>query len=149
MFPPELPGETVPVSLVKDGIAFFKTWLQRIGGIVAFAGAIKFAIAARTEDEKEIMLAVLTMASGFMISEAVGNLNVFSLAGSGDDEFQALLLFIGKWTGRVGALGLFAGSVQFGLAIRDNNAGTKVTALKGMTAGAMVIAISGIIHTFA
>lgn len=151
-FPPTLPAGT-PAEIMQSGIEFFEKWIGRTGGLVAFAGAVKFALAARTEDEKEIMNAVLVMVSGFMICEAVGNLDLFNIpntysASAADSEFTKITDFIGKWTRRVGAVGLFAGSVQFGLAIKDNNAASKVTGLKGLTAGAMVMAISGILSMF-
>ena len=29
-----------PADMAQDGIAFFTTWIQRVGGIVSFVGAI-------------------------------------------------------------------------------------------------------------
>lgn len=151
-FTPDNLGKTVP-EILKSGVDFFGTWISRMGGLIAFVGAIKFALAIKTEDEKELMLSVLVMVSGFMIMEAVGNLNIFNIPATyskaaAETEFESILKFIGKWTRRVGAVGLFAGSVGFGLAIKDNNANGKVTALKGLVAGAVVMAVSGILYTF-
>lgn len=151
-FPPVLPTGT-PAEILQSAFDFFEKWISRAGGLVAFAGAVKFAMATRTEDEKEIMQAMLVMVSGFMISEAVGSLDIFNIpdtysAAAADTEFKSITAFVGKWTRRIGLVGLFAGSVQFGLSIKDNNAATKVIALKGMTAGAMVTAVSGLLSMF-
>lgn len=151
-FPPTVPTGT-PSDIIQNALTFFETWISRGGGLVAFAGAIKFALAVRTEDEKELMNAVLVMVSGFMICEAIDNLKLFKLpaaysAAAANTSFKALTKFIGKWGARVGSVGLFAGAIQFGFGIKENNATSKVIALKGMTAGAMVIGISGILHLF-
>lgn len=148
-FPPTLPTGT-PAEIMSSLIDTFGKWIGRAGGLISFVGAVKFALATRTEDEKELMQALLVMVSGFMISEAVGSLDIFNIpdtysAAAADTEFKSITAFIGKWTRRIGLVGLFAGSVQFGLSIKDNNAATKVTALKGMTAGAMVTAVSGVL----
>lgn len=153
-FSDSLPDDTSSVAtILKSGIEFFELWISRIGGLVAFVGAIKFALAIKTEDERELMLSILIMVSGFMVMEAVGDFDLFSIPNTyskaaADAEFEKILKFIGKWTRRVGALGLFAGSIGFGLAIKDNNANTKVNALRGLVAGATAMAVSGLLHTF-
>lgn len=151
-FPPTIPTGT-PAEIMQSGIEFFEKWISRTGGLVAFAGAIKFAMAARSEDEKEIMQSVFVMVAGFMICEAVGNLDIFNIPATyseaaANTEFTSITNFIGKWTRRVGALGLMVGAVQFGFAVKDNNATSKVIALKGLTAGAMVMAVSGLLSMF-
>ena len=55
---------------------------------------------------------------------------------------------IGRWTRRVGAAGTLVGAVMFGFSIKDNNAVGKVAALKTFAAGAIVVSVSGILHTF-
>lgn len=151
-FPPTVPTGD-PATIVSKAITFFETWITRAGGLIAFVGAIKFAISIRTEDEKEMMTALLTMVSGFMIWEAVDTLDLFNIPEKYSEEavkttFESLTKFIGKWTGRVGVVGCFAGALQFGLGIKDNNATSKVIGLKGMTAGAIVTAIAGALHLF-
>ena len=131
-----------PNEAIKTGITFFSTWIARIGGIVAFIGAVKFALSVRSDDGREQMTALLVMVSGFMIQAAVRSLNIFSIPGA---EFSALVSFISKWVRHVGAAGTFIGAVMFAFAIKDNNAVNKVTALKTLTADAMVVAISAML----
>ena len=87
--------------------------------------------------------------SGFMIQAAIANLGIFELATTNAETiFQNILLFIGRWTRRVGAAGTLVGAVMFGFSIKDNNAVGKVAALKTFAAGAIVVSVSGILHTF-
>lgn len=142
-----------PAEIAKNGITFFETWISRTGGLIAFIGAIKLAMSLKTDDEKEQMQSVFIMVSGFMITAAVKDLSIFNIPEiytkeSANAEFNSIVSFIGKWARRVGAVGMFLGSISFGFAIKDNNATTKVNALRGIVAGAVVIAISGIVTTF-
>ena len=89
------------------------------------------------------------MVSGFMIQAAISNLGIFELATTNAETiFQNILLFIGRWTRRVGAAGTLVGAVMFGFSVKDNNAVGKVAALKTFAAGAIVVSVSGILHTF-
>ena len=93
--------------------------------------------------------ALLTMVSGFMIQAAINNLGIFALVTTDAETiFQNILLFIGTWTRRVGAAGTLVGAVMFGFSVKDNNAVGKVAALKTFAAGAIVVSVSGILHTF-
>lgn len=145
-------GKT-PALLMKSALEFFELWIGRVGGIIAFVGAIKLAMSLRNEDEEKIMTAAFTMVSGFMIMAAINNLDVFNIPNNytkaaANTEFKSIVKFIEGWAKKVGAVGLFAGSVGFCFAIKDNNANGKVMALRGMTAGAIVISVAGIIHSF-
>ena len=131
-----------PNEAIKTGITFFSTWIARIGGIVAFIAAVKFALSVKSDDGKEQMTALLVLVSGFMIQAAVKSLNIFAIPGA---EFSSLVSFISKWIRHVGAVGAFVGAVMFAFSIKDNNAVNKVTALKTLTAGAMVIAIAAML----
>lgn len=142
-----------PNTLAQEGIEFFGLWISRIGGLVAFIGAIKFALSLKSDDSKEQLLAILTMVSGFMIRAAVMDLSIFNIPASysvaaANAEFASIMNFIGDWTRRVGALGLFIGAIMFGFAIKDNNATSKVTALKTFVAGAVIAAVSVLLPTF-
>ena len=80
-----------PNEAIKTGITFFSTWIARIGGIVAFIGAVKFALSVKSEDGKEQMTALLVMVSGFMIRAAIKEMNLFnsySAAGMDLEEFN-------------------------------------------------------------
>lgn len=148
------PPSGTPAELAADGIGFFGTWIARIGGLIAFIGAIKFALSIKSEDAKEQLQAVLIMVSGFMIVSAVRSIDIFNIPATyseaaANNEFAAILRFIGKWTRRVGALALLLGSIMFGLSIKDNNANNKVSSLKTISAGAVAMAVSLILPTFA
>ena len=146
----DYPPSGSPTELAGGAIAFFALWLSRIGGIVAFAGAIKFALSIKSDDAREQLQAVLIMVSGFMITAAVQNLDVFSIpdtytATSAELEFKSIMDFIGSWARRVGALGMLLGAVMFGLAIKDNNAGSKISGLKTLSAGAIAVSVSSLL----
>jgi len=140
-------------TLAGDGISFFGLWIGRMGGLVAFAGAVKFALAIKDDDAKDQLLGLLIMMSGFMIRVAVSDFGIFNIpssytAAAADNEFKSILKFIGRWTRRVGAVGMLIGATMFGFAIRNNDAGQKVTGMKTLAAGAMVAAVSGLLQTF-
>lgn len=131
----------------------FSRWISRVGGLVAFIGAIKFALSVKSEDAREQLQAALIMVSGFMIQAAIGNLGVFNMPdvytdAAATQEFQSILDFIGGWSRRVGALAMLLGGAIFGFATKDSNPGAKVSGLKTMAAGGMTVAVSGILGTF-
>ncbi len=147
------PPAGTPNQLAADGISFFALWISRIGGLVAFVGAIKLALSIKDDNAKEQLLAVLVMVSGFMIKEAVYDMNIFRIPATyseaaADAEFQAILRFIGKWTRRVGAFGMLMGAVMLGFSLKRRDAGQKVIALRTISAGGIVAAVSSILHTF-
>ena len=57
-----------PAYLAQTGLTFFGTWISRIGGLVAFIGAIKFALSIKADETRDQLPALLTMVSGFRIS---------------------------------------------------------------------------------
>ncbi len=147
------PPTGTPNELLTDGVEFFEVWLKRIGGFVAFAGAIKLALNLRTDDTKEQLSAVLIMVAGFMISDAVSAMDIFNIPAtyteaSANIEFDSIVDFIAKWIRRVGAFGILLGSITIGFSIKDNDASSKVTGIKSLIVGAMVVAITGILKTF-
>ncbi len=148
-----VPPSGTPNELAKDGIEFFATWLIRLGGLIAFIGAIKLALSIKDDNAKEQLLAVLIMVSGFMIKAAVSDLNIFNIPAvyseaAANAEFHAILGFIAKWIRRVGALGMFLGAIMLGLSAKSNDAGQKVTGLRTLSSGGIVVAVSTIISTF-
>lgn len=147
------PPTGTPSEVMQEGITFFRTWIIRIGGLIAFIGAIKFAISTRSDDTKEQLGAIMTMISGFMIQAAVRNLDIFKVPDSyniytANEEFQAILDFIKLWARRVGALAMFIGAVMFGFSIKDNNATTKVNALRTLAAGGIIISVTALLPFF-
>ncbi len=146
---PDTGAPADPAVLAQTGLEFFGRWISRIGGLVAFIGAIKFALSIKSDETRDQLPALLTMVSGFMIQASIANLGIFELATTNAETiFQDILLFIGTWTRRVGAAGTLVGAVLFGFSIKDNNAVGKVAALKTFAAGAIVVSVSGILHTF-
>lgn len=138
-----------PQTLMNGAITFFGTWISRVGGVVAFIGAVKFALAVKADDARDMLSALLVMVSGFMIaaSQSSGIFTV-SAGATAEAEFRTIMQFIARWIRRAGAVGTMVGAVMFGLSIKDNNAATKISGLKTFAAGAMVIAIAGIWQTF-
>ena len=129
-FLPAPPAGT-PAQLAQDGINFFGRWIANIGGIVAFIGAIKFALSIKSDEAREQLQAILIMVSGFMIRAAVRNLGIFSLTTTDANTiFNNIMLFIGAWTRRVGALAAMLGAIMFAFSIKDENAGNKVNGLR-------------------
>lgn len=148
---PEAPAGT-PAEMAETGITFFSTWLQRIGAIVAFVGAIKLCLSLKSEEGREQMAAILTMVSGFMIAAAVAGLNVFNIPdtyteAAATTEFRSILTFVGRWIRRVGAAGMLFGAISAMIAIKDQNPASKANGVKLMAVGGMVWAISAMIHT--
>ena len=142
-------GATGSEAAYQSTIEFFITWIRRIGMMVAFVGAIMFALSIKSDETRDQLPALLTMVSGFMIQAAISNLGIFELATTNAETiFQNILLFIGRWPRRVGAAGMLVGAVMFGFSVKDNNAVGKVAALKTFAAGAIVVSVSGILHTF-
>lgn len=147
------PPTGTPSQLAKDGITFFATWIARCGGLIAFIGAIKLGLSIKDDNSRDQLFALLVMVSGFMIKAAVQDLNIFHIPSTyteaaANAEFQSILRFIGKWTRRVGAFGMFMGAVALGFSMKNNDAGQKVTALRTLSAGGIVVAVSSILHTF-
>ena len=148
-----VPPSGTPNELAKDGIEFFATWLIRLGGLIAFIGAVKLALSIKDDNAKEQLIAVLVMVSGFMIKAAVSDLNIFNIPAvyseaAANAEFHAILGFIGKWVRRVGAFGMFIGAIMLGLSAKSNDAAQKVNGLRTLSSGGIVVAVSIIIGTF-
>jgi len=144
------PPSGTPQSIASQGIEFFSTWIARIGGFVAFIGAIKFALSIKVEEAQEKIQAVLIMVSGFMIVAAVNgdDLNLFQFGMDLDAQFTELMTFIGAWVATVGALVVLLGSVMFGFSIKDNNATGKISGLKTIAAGAITTSVAIMLPQF-
>lgn len=150
------PAPTDPSGAILNllGNITLSTWIARVGGLVAFIGAIKFALSIKNEDAREQIQAAMIMVSGIMIQAAIGNLGVFNIpSGSysqaaADLEFQSILTFIGGWTARVGGIAMLLGGIMFGFALKDSDAGSKVNGLKTLAAGGITVAVSGLLNTF-
>lgn len=147
------PSATTPAEAFKDNIAFFSTWIARIGSMIAFVGAVKLAISIKSDDAKEQFAALMTMVAGFMIAVAVRDMSIFNIpanytAQAANNEFSSIVKFIGKWTRRAGAAVMMFGGVSLMLSVKDDNAGAKALATRTITAGATIAAISASIGIF-
>jgi hypothetical protein len=144
-----LPPVETPAEIAQTGIDFFGLWIARIGGIVAFIGAIKFALSVKSDDARDQLNAVLIMVSGFMIRSAVRNLGIFSLTTADTDTiYTSIMTFISTWSRRVGALAAMIGAVMFGFSFKDENAATKINGLRTFAAGAICVSVSGLLTVF-
>lgn len=152
VLPPAPTG--TPAQIAQHGIDFFGLWIARIGGMIAFVGAIKFALGIHAEDAREQIKGVMTMISGFMIAAAVStSMHLFNIPAAYSDaaaetEFSTLMSFIGKWIRRAGAVVVLIGAIMFGLAAKDSNPGTKVTAMRTIAAGGIAASVAVILNTF-
>lgn len=143
------PPSGTPSQLAQNGINFFALWIARIGGIVAFIGAVKFALSIKADDARDQLNAVLIMVSGFMIRAAVRNMDFFSLGSTNANTiFTSVMTFISTWTRRVGALGALIGAIIFAFSIKDENAANKINGLKTFAAGAICMSVSTILPLF-
>ena len=147
------PPTGTPADMAAHGISFFSTWISRIGGLIAFAGAVKFGLSVKSEDGKEQLTGLLTMVSGFMIAVAVNSMHLFSLpetysTAAATTEFRSIMSFIGVWIRRVGAAGMFIGGAMFGFGIKERNPVNKVSGLKVFAIGAIVESVAQILNSF-
>lgn len=58
-------------------IKFFALWIGRIGLIVAFVGAIMFALAIKNDDAEAKTRGLMTLASGFVVFAVTKALDMF------------------------------------------------------------------------
>ena len=60
-------------------INFFVKWIGRIGGVVAFVGAVMFALAIKNNDAEAKQSALLTMIAGFVAAAVAAASNMFNM----------------------------------------------------------------------
>lgn len=48
-------------------VSFIVTWVQRIGGVIGFIGAVQFAMAFKNDDSDGKTKGLMTLASGFIV----------------------------------------------------------------------------------
>ncbi len=63
----------------KSVIQFLITWLTRAGWLVAFIGAIMFALAVKNNDADQKQAGVLTMIAGFLVAAVCMAADMFNL----------------------------------------------------------------------
>lgn len=141
---PEVPTGT-PSQIAKDALDFFSKWIGRVGGLIALIGFVKMALGFKEDSSKETLEGALIAISGLIIKAAIESLDVFTTSPiSADTEFQALQDFISKWLAKLGGLALFLGAILFALGMKDNDAHGKVTGVKTIATGGVIIGLSAI-----
>lgn len=60
-------------------VNFFVKWIQRVGGVVAFVGAVMFALAIKNNDAEQKQAGLLTIVAGFAVMAVCGVLSAFGL----------------------------------------------------------------------
>lgn len=63
----------------KAVIDFFVTWITRIGWLVAFVGAIMFALAIKNNDAEQKQNGLMTMIAGFVAAAVCMAADMFNL----------------------------------------------------------------------
>lgn len=73
-------GGTGAEAAYQSTINFFITWIRRVGWMVAFVGAIMFALSIKNHDAEQKQAGLLTMVAGFVVAAlclASGMFNLF------------------------------------------------------------------------
>ncbi len=65
----------------QSTIEFFITWIRRIGMMVAFVGAIMFALAIKNNDAEQKQSGLITMIAGFIVAALCAASDMFNLFG--------------------------------------------------------------------
>lgn len=60
-------------------INFFVTWIRRVGALVAFVGAIMFALAIKNNDAEQKQNGLLTLVAGFVAAAVCTGVSMFDL----------------------------------------------------------------------
>jgi hypothetical protein len=75
------PAATGSEAAYQATINFFITWIRRIGMMVAFVGAIMFALANKNEDAERKTAGLITMVAGFIVAALCAASSMFDLFG--------------------------------------------------------------------
>ncbi len=66
-------------SAYENTIDFFITWIRRVGAMVAFIGAIMFALAIKNDDAERKQAGLMTLAAGFVVWAVCAGADMFDL----------------------------------------------------------------------
>lgn len=72
-------GGTGSEAAYQSTITFFITWIRRIGMMVAFVGAIMFALAIKNNDAEQKQAGLITMIAGFIVAALCAASSMFDL----------------------------------------------------------------------
>ena len=74
-------GGTGAEAAYQSTITFFITWIRRIGMMIAFVGAIMFALAIKNDDAERKQAGLITMVAGFVVAALCAASAMFNLFG--------------------------------------------------------------------
>jgi nitric oxide reductase large subunit len=72
-------GAGTSEAAYQSTITFFITWIRRIGMMVAFVGAIMFALAIKNNDSEQKQNGLITMVAGFVVAALCAASSMFDL----------------------------------------------------------------------
>lgn len=72
-------GDTGAEAAYQSTINFFITWFRRVGMVVAFVGAIMFALAIKNDDADRKQAGLVTMVAGFVVVALCAASSMFDL----------------------------------------------------------------------
>lgn len=72
-------GDNSADNTYKKVVNFFVTWIKRIGCLVAFVGAIMFALAIKNNDAEQKQAGLLTLVAGFVVAAICQAVDMFDL----------------------------------------------------------------------
>lgn len=70
-------GTDAGKAAFDEVIEFFATWIGRIGLVVAFVGAVMFALAIKNDDAEAKTRGLMTLAAGFVVFAVTKALDMF------------------------------------------------------------------------
>lgn len=72
-------GSSDADSSYKSVVEFFITWIRRVGALIAFVGAVMFALAIKNNDAEQKQNGLLTMVAGFVVVAVCIAIDMFDL----------------------------------------------------------------------
>ncbi|GHV48295.1 hypothetical protein FACS189499_07420 [Clostridia bacterium] len=93
-------------------------------------------------------LSVAVPMSAMLALSASANMTVTEATADPEQTFKDLIKFFAGWIGYAGLLVMFVGAIQFGLAIKNEDADVKSRATLTIIAGAVVFAITKSLSLF-
>ena len=72
-------GAAASEAVYQSTVGFFITWIRRIGMMVAFIGAIMFALAIKNNDSEQKLNGLITMVAGFVVAALCAASGMFNL----------------------------------------------------------------------
>ncbi len=113
-------------------------------------GQKKTALSSLVAKGKKLWLAFTTFWV-MSVMEAITTVSAFAegedIADVGNEPFNEVVNFFATWIGRIGLVVGFIGAVQFGLAIKNDDADAKTRGLMTMAAGFVVFGVTAAVDT--